>query len=789
MRNSVAARARVVSFLFVGLILVSGSVSLFAEKQLSDTGVFVGEDLPPIVLEIGDAKGQMTEAHILIEEALGGNKSVSEQMVWDHIDLADRELEHALGEFVALGLGDGTGEFAQLIDQARRDLKDLRLDAESRFAAQLNDFGSGSVADHEFEALFDTIQSQLAEVSALPMLADDSRLQQNIGTARYALAHGHLLMSEALSGDPTVDFEKATADLSASAAAVKSILVVPHAVNIKPQLNRIIEEIGTLREMANNRHSSMIERVSKLAEVESHFDLAFDDYLKTLDSLLLLIDKEVKTGVAHLKGVSTTALILVSVFTVILIAAGVASYLLLSKQVIGRLLDIDRSMSGLAEGNLETEVPPWESTDELGALRNTVVVFRDALIERENLEREAKETAEREAEAEHERAAAEIRAQQEERDRLAREKATTDAQRAEEQEAAAEIATVVSSFAEGNFRARLTTQGKSGIFAELCQGLNQIGEVMEDTLADIRAALIALADGDLTYTTRDDFKGMFGELAGATDSCSKGLRATIGTIGGSGGSVRTSAEEIAAAADDLSRRSEQCAASLEETATALEQMANSIHSTETSSETVNAAVSDISKRAVDGKIIVADAVHAMGEIEDSSQAIGRIIEVIDGISFQTNLLALNAGVEAARAGDAGRGFAVVASEVRALASRSSEASLEIAGLIEKSGRHVEKGVGLVNQTGEALNEIAEAVLSVSTQVAEIATAARDTSKTVSEISKAANELDRATQQNAAMFEETTAAVRVLLSEAETLGEATNSFKLDDEDMNGLRQIA
>ena len=127
--------------------------------------------------------------------------------------------------------------------------------------------------------------------------------------------------------------------------------------------------------------------------------------------------------------------------------------------------------------------------------------------------------------------------------------------------------------------------------------------------------------------------------------------------------------------------------------------------------------------------------------------------------------------------------------LRALASRSSEASLEIAGLIEKSGRHVEKGVGLVNQTGESLNEIAEAVLSVSTQVAEIATAARDTSKTVSEISKAANELDRATLQNAAMFEETTAAVRVLLSEAETLGEATNSFKLDDDDMSSLRHIA
>ena len=93
----------------------------------------------------------------------------------------------------------------------------------------------------------------------------------------------------------------------------------------------------------------------------------------------------------------------------------------------------------------------------------------------------------------------------------------------------------------------------------------------------------------------------------------------------------------------------------------------------------------------------------MGEIEGSSDKIGRIIGVIDEIAFQTNLLALNAGVEAARAGEAGRGFAVVAQEVRGLAQRSAEAAKEIKTLISASSNQVKGGVELVGATGEALD--------------------------------------------------------------------------------------
>jgi len=168
----------------------------------------------------------------------------------------------------------------------------------------------------------------------------------------------------------------------------------------------------------------------------------------------------------------------------------------------------------------------------------------------------------------------------------------------------------------------------------------------------------------------------------------------------------------------------------------------------------------------------------MGEIAESSGKISKITSVIDEIAFQTNLLALNAGVEAARAGEAGRGFAVVASEVRALAQRSSEAAREIAGLIASSASQVKRGVGLVGQAGEALGGIESSVSEIYTAVSDIASSAREQSTGLAEINTAVNQLDQVTQQNAAMFEQTTAASHSLTSEAETLAATTAQFRID-----------
>jgi methyl-accepting chemotaxis protein len=179
----------------------------------------------------------------------------------------------------------------------------------------------------------------------------------------------------------------------------------------------------------------------------------------------------------------------------------------------------------------------------------------------------------------------------------------------------------------------------------------------------------------------------------------------------------------------------------------------------------------------------------MGGIVKSSKQIGQIIGVIDEIAFQTNLLALNAGVEAARAGDAGRGFAVVASEVRALAQRSAEAAKEIKGLISSSTTQVDLGVDLVAQTGQALQQIVAQVVEINTVMSDIAASAQEQATSLRQVDAEVNQMDQATQQNAAMAGETTAAARALVEETEDLSRLISRFQISPAEAPRLRAAA
>ncbi len=298
----------------------------------------------------------------------------------------------------------------------------------------------------------------------------------------------------------------------------------------------------------------------------------------------------------------------------------------------------------------------------------------------------------------------------------------------------------------------------------------------ESAIGEIGNALSALADGNLDNRL-SGLSSEYAQIEQDFEAMRSKMHATLTEVASAAEAIRVSSSEIARASSDLAARTEQQAAGLEETAAAMEQMTTTVQQTSGRAHDVRDAVSSAGKDAESGSEVVRQAIGAMASIESSSSQISQIVSLIDGIAFQTNLLALNAGVEAARAGDAGMGFAVVANEVRALAQRSADAAANIKELIGSSTAHVESGVSLVGQTGEALGRIAQRIESMSELATGIATASQEQASGIVEINGSVGAMDRAVQQNAAMVEQSNAAAASLSSEAARLAALVGRFSL------------
>ncbi len=291
--------------------------------------------------------------------------------------------------------------------------------------------------------------------------------------------------------------------------------------------------------------------------------------------------------------------------------------------------------------------------------------------------------------------------------------------------------------------------------------------------------LKALSAGDLTQNIASAFVPSMERVRKDFNEAVAKLNRAMHAVGENASVIAAGAQQIRDAADQLSRRTEQQAASVEETAAALDEITTTVADSSRRAEEAGTLVAQTKDGAERSGDVVASAIAAMGQIEQSSREISNIIGVIDDIAFQTNLLALNAGVEAARAGEAGKGFAVVAQEVRELAQRSASAAKDIKALITASNGHVRNGVTLVDQTGKALQEILVQVQEVNGNVTAIVQAAREQSTGLREINQAVNAMDQATQQNAAMVEESTAASHTMAREADALHELLRQFRVDE----------
>ncbi len=298
----------------------------------------------------------------------------------------------------------------------------------------------------------------------------------------------------------------------------------------------------------------------------------------------------------------------------------------------------------------------------------------------------------------------------------------------------------------------------------------------EGIIAELTSSLARMAKGDLGGRIEHQFTGQYEQLRLAFNSSLEQLEDIVSGLRRASGPLRTATAEILSGANDLSTRTTRQAATIEETSAAVEQLSSAVADNAKRAAKASDKARSVSQNATEGGAVMNDATKAMTAIETSSGKISNIIGMIDDIAFQTNLLALNASVEAARAGDAGKGFAVVAVEVRRLAQSAASASSDVKALIEASAGEVRSGAQLVSRAAEQLHDILAGAEESAVQIDAIATANRDQSGALEEVAVAVRQMDEMTQHNAALVEQTNAAIEQTEAQAAELDRIVAVFR-------------
>jgi methyl-accepting chemotaxis protein len=309
--------------------------------------------------------------------------------------------------------------------------------------------------------------------------------------------------------------------------------------------------------------------------------------------------------------------------------------------------------------------------------------------------------------------------------------------------------------------------------------LASAADVQRRLVAELSRSLAALAAGNLDCRIKTPLTGDLEALRQAFNRTVDGLEDMVQQMRANSSALRTATMEILAGSNDLAERTGKQTATIEQTNLSVKQIGDVV---ERNALLVADAANNgktVSVTAQDTAAALNKTSEAMSKIADSSSRISNIIGVIDDIAFQTNLLALNASVEAARAGDAGKGFAVVAIEVRRLAQSAASASSDVKALIEESGHYVAEGNKLVTGTASLLGAMVSAASKNGELLANIAAHSSEQSSAIAAIRGAFRSLEEMTQHNAALVEETNAAIEQTEAQANDLDGLVGRFNSGD----------
>jgi len=335
----------------------------------------------------------------------------------------------------------------------------------------------------------------------------------------------------------------------------------------------------------------------------------------------------------------------------------------------------------------------------------------------------------------------------------------------------------------------------------------QINQRNQEAILRLLDEMSSLADGDLTVETTVT-EDVTGAIADSVNFAVEALRDLVSGVNSTARQVAAQAQETEATTTQLAEASEHQAREIRTATDTINEMAASFDEmAKRSSESAEVAQSSV-KIANRGADMVRQTINGMDQIRDqiqdtskrikrlgeSSQEIGDIVELINGISEQTNVLALNAAIQAASAGGAGRGFAVVADEVQRLAERATNATRRIETLVqtiqsdtseavtsmEATTTQVVSGARTAEDAGEALESIEKVSNDLAKLIQDISTQAQQQSQNAGKIARLMNSIRDVSIQTSEGTSSTAKSVVSLADLVRDLRDSVSDFKLPED---------